>query len=66
MFYRQGIATTSTQLEKLLEFVAEVSRNYMDNPYHTWAHAVDVTIVVHVHDLGMANFVKGLHNLDGI
>jgi hypothetical protein len=48
MFYRQGIATTNTQLEKLLEFVAEVSRNYMDNPYHTWAHAVDVTIVVHV------------------
>jgi len=55
MFYRQGIATRDIQMEKLFDFVAEVSRNYLDNPYHTWFHAVDVTVVVRASRLGTAN-----------
>ena len=46
MFLQLGIATRAGQLERLLGFLAELSKGYRGNPYHSWFHAVDVTYMV--------------------
>ena len=43
MFVKTGIAKEIACLQNLLDFAVYMAKNYFDNPYHSFNHAVDVT-----------------------
>lgn len=47
MFVKLDLIPDSTALQDLLEFAVEVSKNYLENPYHSFHHAIDVTYITY-------------------
>ncbi|KAL2917309.1 hypothetical protein HK105_202973 [Polyrhizophydium stewartii] len=55
MFVRQGLVRDSVALQAVFDFACEIAQNYLDNPYHSFLHAVDMTYMTYylVHDMGV-------------
>ncbi|KAI8593926.1 hypothetical protein BDZ88DRAFT_390552, partial [Geranomyces variabilis] len=47
MFVKNGLVPNSATLCGLLNFVIDMADGYLDNPYHSFLHAVDVTYMVY-------------------
>lgn len=50
-----NLIKTQLALQKLFEFSIHISKNYYDNPYHSFKHAIDVAYMVFylVEDMAM-------------
>ena len=55
MCVKLDIVTSSDTLEALLAFSSDVIDSYINNPYHNYEHAFDVTFMVFhlIYDLGV-------------
>ena len=47
MYVKIGAVTNDPGLQALFEFSAAICNNYLDNSYHSFYHAVDVTYMVY-------------------
>ncbi|KAI8899161.1 hypothetical protein BC833DRAFT_550752 [Globomyces pollinis-pini] len=56
MFVNLGLITDSPALQLLFEFTIEISKNYPNNPYHSFSHAIDVSYMCYYMsiDLGLS------------
>lgn len=43
MFVKEDLVGDNENLCKILAFACEIFENYLDNPYHSGLHAIDVT-----------------------
>ncbi|KAL5037641.1 hypothetical protein RTP6_005042 [Batrachochytrium dendrobatidis] len=55
MFVKQSLVQDSTTLQEVFEFSTEIAAAYLDNPYHSFLHAIDMTYMTYylLHDMGL-------------
>jgi 3'5'-cyclic nucleotide phosphodiesterase len=47
MFVKEGLVRDNETFRKLLSYAIEISNNYLDNPYHSVFHAIDVSYMTY-------------------
>jgi 3'5'-cyclic nucleotide phosphodiesterase len=55
MFQKGNLIATKPGFQNLFQFAVNTAKNYFDNPYHSFNHAVDVAYVSYymIEDLGV-------------
>ncbi|KAJ3272729.1 hypothetical protein HK104_004410, partial [Borealophlyctis nickersoniae] len=60
MFVKTRLVSDSSTLTRILEFTVDVAHGYLENPYHSFLHAVDVTYIMYwtLSDMRVADQLK--------